>query len=127
MQQDNKFMLAEGKDKYQSILSDPKIKQAMKDASDTIDRAYKTSNIKFDAFLYNLHTTPAKDPDFYADSEEATVQGGVDRGHFEDIANDDNFVVIIVYTDKANSTKFRLVFSDKFEPTLKKQLQTEFL
>lgn len=127
MQQDNKFMLAEGKDKYQSILSDPKIKQAMKDAGETIDRAYKKSNIKFDAFLYNLHTTPTKDPDFYADSEEAIVQGGIERGHFEDIANEDNFVVIIVYTDNAHSTKFRLVFSDKFEPSLKKQLQTEFL
>lgn len=127
MQQNNKFMLAEGKDKYQSILSDPKIKQAMKDASETIDMVYKTSNVKFDAFLYNLHTTPAKDPDFYADSEEAIVQGGINRGHFEDIANEDNFVVIIVYTDNTNSTKFRLVFSDKFEPNLKKQLQIEFL
>lgn len=127
MQQGDKFMLAEGKDKYQAILSDPKIKQAMKDAGDTIDRAYKSSNVKFDAFLYNLHTTPAKDPDYYADSEEATVQGGIDRGHFEDIANEENFVVIIVYTDKTNSTKFRLVFSDSFEPTLKKQLQNEFL
>lgn len=127
MQQDNKFMLAEGKDKYQSILSDPKIKQAMKDAAENIDKAYKTSNVKFDAFLYNLHTTPTKDPDFYADSEEAIVQGGIDRGHFKDIANEDNYVVIIVYTDTANRTNFRLVFSDKFEPILKKQLQTEFL
>ena len=127
MQQDNKFMLAEGKDKYQSILSDPKIKQAMRDAGTTIDKAYKNSTVKFDAFLYNLHTTPTKDPDYYADSEEAIVQGGIERGHFEDIANEDNFVVIIVYTDKANSTNFRLVFSDKFEPTLKKQLQAEFL
>ena len=127
MQQGNKFMLAEGKDKYQAILSDTKIKQAMKDAGDTIDRAYKNSNVKFDAFLYNLHTTPAKDPDYYADSEEATVQGGIERGHFEDIAYEENFVVIIVYTDTNHTTKFRLVFSEEFEPTLKKQLQNEFL
>jgi hypothetical protein len=127
MQQGNKFMLAEGKDKYQSILSDPKIKQAMKDAGETIDKAYKNSTLKFDAFLYNLQTTPTKDPDFYADSEEAIVQGGVDRGHFEDISNEESFVVIIVYTDRSNKTKFRLVFSEMFEPSLKKQLQTEFL
>lgn len=127
MQQGDKFMLAEGKDRYQAILSDPKIKQAMKDAGDSIDRAYKNSNVKFDAFLYNLNTTPTKDPDYYADSEEATVRGGIERGHFEDIAHEESFVVVIVYTDKTNSTKFRLVFSEKFEPALKKQLQNEFL
>lgn len=127
MQQGSKFMLAEGKDKYQSILSDPKIKQAMKDAGKTIDKAYKSSNVKFDAFLYNLHTTPEKDPDYYADSEEATVQGGIKRGHFNDIANEENFVVIIVYTDTTHTTRFRLVFSEKFEPSLKEQLQNELL
>jgi hypothetical protein len=127
MQQGDKFMLAEGKDKYQAILSDSKIKRAMKDAGDTIDRAYRGHNTKFDAFLYNLHTTPTKDPDYYADNEEATVRGGIARGHFEDIANEADFVVIIVYTDKTSHTKFRLVFSDSFDLTLKKQLQNEFL
>ncbi|MEI7667941.1 MAG: hypothetical protein WCI62_03005, partial [Erysipelotrichaceae bacterium] len=127
MQQGDKFMLAEGKDKYQSILSDPKIKQAMLDAGDMIDKAYKKTSTKFNAFLYNLHTTPTKDPDFYADSEETIVQGGIERGHFKDIAYEDSFVVIIVYLDSNNCTKFRLVFSDKFEYKLKKQLQKEFL
>ncbi len=127
MQQDNKFMLAEGKDKYQSILSDPKIKQAMKDAGDMIDRAYLRSNIKFDAFLYNLHTTPTKDPDYYADSEATIVQGGIDRGHFADIANEESYVVIIVYADKSLRTKFKLVFSNEFDAHLKEQLETEFL
>lgn len=127
MQHGDTFMLAEGKDKYQAILGDAKIKQAMKDAGDTIDRVYKRTSVKFNAFLYNLHTTPTKDPDYYADSEEATVQGGVQRGHFNDIANEKSFVVIIVYTDKTNCTKFRLVFSDTFEPSLKAQLQNEFL
>ena len=127
MQQNNIFMLAEGKDKYQSILSDRKIKHAMKYSSKTIDEETNNNNLKFNAFLYNLQTTPAKDPEYYADSEELIVQGGIERGHFNDIAYEENFVVIIVYTDKANCTKFRLVFSHEFEPNLMNQLQDKFL
>ena len=125
MQQNNKFMIAEGKDKYQSILSDKKIRKAMMDAGEIIDSLYG-QNIKFDAFIYNLYTTPKKDPDFYADSEVAIVKEGILRGHFDDIAHEKNFVVIIVYNDNFGSTKFRTVFSTNFENKLRDQLENEF-
>lgn len=127
MQQDNKFMLAEGKNQYQDILNDPKIQQAMRNSGDLVDRLYKQSNIKFDAFLYNLATNPNKDPEYYAGNEEKSVEGGIKRGHFDDIAEHDNFVVIIVYTGNDYKTKFRLVFSDSFDKDLKQQLEIGFL
>jgi hypothetical protein len=127
MQDKEKFMLAEGKDQYQSILNDNKIKQALKDAGELIDNAYKKNTIKFDAFLYNLNTNPLKDPDFYADREEVTVKEGVLRGHFKDIANHSNYMVIIVYQNSKNQTKFRLVFAPNFNNMLMYQLKNEFL
>ena len=126
MQQKNQFMIAEGKDHYHAILNDEKIKISMKNASDTIDKIYKTTNIKFNAFLYNLPTAPSKNPEYYVDCEEKTVAGGIKLGHFNSISNSDNFVVIIVYSDSSNKTKFRLVYSPKFDATLKNKLDTEF-
>jgi hypothetical protein len=126
MQQHNQFMIAEGKDHYNDILNDEKIKISMKNASDIIDNIYKTTNIKFNAFLYNLPTTPSKDPEYYVDCEEKTVSGGIQLGHFNDISNSDNFVVIIVYSDSNNKTKFRLIYSPKFDITLRKKLDSEF-
>ena len=70
---------------------------------------------------------PNKDPEYYADNEENSVEGGIKRGHFNDIAEHDNFVVIIVYIGNDYKTKFRLVFSDNFDKGLKRQLETEFL
>ena len=125
MQHKNKFMIAEGKDKYQSILSDKKIRKAMKDSGQIIDGLVKT-NVKFDAFIYNLHTTQTKDPDFYADCEENMVKEGILRGHFDDIAYEKNFLVIIVYIDRLGSTKFKTVFSLDFDSKLKAQLVSEF-
>ena len=126
MQQKNQFMIAEGKDHYNAILNDEKIKTSMKNASDTIDKIYKTTNIKFNAFLYNLPTTPSKNPEYYVDCEEKTVAGGIKLGHFNSISNSDNFVVIIVYSDNSYKTKFRLVYSPKFDSTLKNKLDSEF-
>jgi len=126
MQQKNQFMIAEGKDHYHAILNDEKIKISMKNASDTIDKIYKTTNIKFNAFLYNLPTAPSKNPEYYVDCEEKTVAGGIKLGHFNSISNSDNFVVIIVYSDSSYKTKFRLVYSPKFDATLKNKLDTEF-
>jgi hypothetical protein len=127
MQQHSLFMLAEGKDKYQSILSDRKIQQAMKNASETIDALYKSESKKINAFIYNLQTQPDKDPDFYAESEEIMVKGGIERGHFFDIAHDKNFLVIIVYNDSESHTKFKLIFSNNFDLNLKNKLEKEFL
>lgn len=127
MQQGNKFMLAEGKNHYQDILRDQKIQRAMDNAGKTIDNLYNHSNIKFDAFLYNLATNPKKDPEYYADKEEKTVKGGIKLGHFNDIAKHNNYVIIIVYVSSSNKTKFKLIFSDNFDPSLRKQLETEFL
>jgi len=126
MQLKNKFMIAEGKDHYNAILSDKKIQTSIKNASDTIDKIYKTTNIKFNAFLYNLPTTPSKNPDYYVNCEENTVAGGIKLGHFNNIANSNNFVVIIVYSNSSNKTKFRLIYSPNFDGILKKQLDNEF-
>lgn len=126
MQEQNQFMIAEGKDRYNDILGDEKIKLSMVNASDTIDKIYKTTNIKFNAFLYNLPTTPSKNPEYYVNCEEETVSGGIKLGHFNNISNSDNFVVIIVYTDSTNKTRFRLVYSPKFDTILKKKLDAEF-
>lgn len=126
MQQQNNFMIAEGKDHYNAILKDEKIKVSMKNASDIIDKIYKTTTIKFNAFLYNLPTTPSKNPEYYVDCEEKTVAGGIKLGHFNSISNSDNFIVIIVYSDSANKTRFRLVYSPKFDITLKNKLDAEF-
>jgi hypothetical protein len=126
MQQQNQFMIAEGKDHYNAILNDEKIKLSMENASDTIDKIYKTTNIKFNAFLYNLPTTPSKNPEYYVDCEEKTVAGGIKLGHFNSISNSDNFVVIIVYSDSNNKTRFRLVYSPKFDAILKNKLDAEF-
>jgi hypothetical protein len=98
----------------------------MENASDTIDKIYKTTNIKFNAFLYNLPTTPSKNPEYYVDCEEKTVAGGIKLGHFNSISNSDNFVVIIVYSDSNNKTRFRLVYSPKFDAILKNKLDAEF-
>jgi hypothetical protein len=127
MQYDNQFMLAEAKDRYNSILTDQKIKKAMQDAGKLIDAMYSKPAKKFNAFLYNLPTSPTKDPDYYAESEASTVAGGIKLGHFKDIAFDKDFVIIIVYADIKNATRFRLVFSDDFDNKLRDQLIKEFL
>lgn len=122
----NTFMVAEGKNAYSEILSDKKIKKAMKDAGKIIDDFCKNSHLKFDAFIYNLPTTPDKEPDYYADMEYKTVKGAIERGHFTNIAYETSFVVIIVYMDEHNKTKFKLVYSPKFDENLKKKLDKEF-
>ena len=125
MQQENKFLLAEGKDKFQAILRDSKIKLAMKNAGKIVDKLHGINNAKFNAFLYNLDTSPSKDPEYYADKEEEMVQGAIARGHFDDIADEESFVVIIVYTNCHNRTKFRLAFSKEFDSALRTQLLRE--
>lgn len=95
-------------------------------ASEKIDELYKSENKQFDAFIYNLHTTPTKNPEFYVDREAVTVKSGMNMGHFNDIAHHSSYVVIIVYVDSSNKTKFKLVYSPKFDFELKKQLDKEF-
>lgn len=126
MQNRNHFMIAEGKDHYNAILSDDKIKISLKNAGDIIDSLYKETNIKFNAFLYNLPTTQSKNPEYYVDCEEKKVVGGIELGHFNNISNLDNFVVIIVYLDDNKKTKFRLVYSPKFDRELRNKLDSEF-
>lgn len=126
MQQDNKFMISEGKNNFQDLLSDGKIQKAMLLASQKIDELFKASNKQFDAFVYNLHTTPTKNPEFYIDREAQTVKAGMKMGHMEDIAPHESYVVIIVYVNSESQTKFKLVYSDRFDVELKKQLEKEF-
>ncbi|MDO8609522.1 MAG: hypothetical protein Q7R95_03155, partial [bacterium] len=111
---------------YNAILNDSKIQTSIKNASDTIDKIHQTTNIKFNAFLYNLPTTPSKNPDYYVNREKVTVEGGIKLGHFNNIADSNNFVVIIVYSNSNNQTKFCLVFSPNFDKELKEQLDNEF-
>lgn len=127
LQDKNKlFMLAEGKDGYYEFLSDGKIKKAMKDAGDLIDKLLKISTIKFDAFIYNLPTVPDKDPDYYVDCEVDKIIGAMKMGHFTKIAYHSNYVFVIVYRNKKNSTSFKLVYSNNFNSNLKKQLDKDF-
>ena len=126
MQQGNKFMISEGKNNFQDLLSDVKIKKAMELASKKINSLYKESNVQFDAFIYNFQTNPKKNPGFYIAREAQTVQAGMRLGHMDDIAHHDSYVVIIVYTESDYRTHFRLVYSDEFDKELKKQLDKEF-
>jgi len=126
MQKDNQFMIAEGKDTFLDIIADPKIKTAMIWTSNMIDDLYKKQNFQFDAFVYNLRTDPNKDPDYYVDKEVDKVQGSIDRNHFDNIANHESFVIIIVYIDQYNKTKFKLIYSPKFDAAMKSILDKEF-
>lgn len=120
------FMIAEGKDAYFDLLRDTKIGIAMKDARDLIDQMYKWSNQKFDAFIYNLDTVPQFDPQFYVDSEVSKIKHAIMLGHFNHIAAERDYVIIIVYNDSNNKTGFKLVYSTDFDKALKAKLDKEF-
>ena len=126
MQQNNQFMIAEGKNSFVDIIADPKIKTAMIWTSNKIDQLYKKQNFQFDAFIYNLRTDPDKDPDFYVEKEVEKVLGAIERNHFGNIANHDSFVIIIVYLCEHNKTKFKLVYSPRFDVEMKSILDEEF-
>ena len=126
MQQKNIFMISEGKDNFQGIIRDPKIKDAMIIASEKIDNLYGKNNTQFDAFIYNMHTTPTKDPEFYVEHEANVVSAAMDLHHFRDIAHHDSFVVIIVFLNSKGKTQFKLVYSPDFNKDLKLQLDKEF-
>ena len=74
MQQQNLFMIAEGKNGYYDIIRDTKIQRAMLLASNKINELYKDENQQFDAFVYNLETVPEKNPAFYVSQEAKTVK-----------------------------------------------------
>lgn len=120
------FMIAEGKDKYVDLLRDNKIRTAMQNSADIIDRLCIVNHTKFNAFIYNLQTDPRKDPDYYAECEAQMVQGAIKRGHFDDVAYEKDFVIIMVYLDQHRKTKFKLVYSKYFTSTLRSQLDKEF-
>lgn len=127
LQQGNKFLLAEGKNHYQDILNDPKIRHAITDTEKMIDRLYGQPSLKSAAFLYNLPINPQKNPEHCADEEESKVRKDIELGNFDNVVPHGDYVVIIVYTNSNYETKFRLVFSDGFDADLKKQLEAEFL
>lgn len=120
------FMIAEGKNDYTDILKDAKIQKAMKDASDTIDNLCATEHTKFNAFIYNLKIHPDKEPEYYATQEAEKVAGDIQKGYFNNIASEHDFVIIIVYTKEDKSTGFKLVYSKDFTASLKIQLDQEF-
>lgn len=127
MQDKNVFMLAESKNQYNEILKDSKIKSAMKNSSAIINQMYDGENLQFDALIFNLATTPSKDPEYYADCKANTILGAIKMGHFNDIVFHKDFVIIIVYLDSRNHTKFKLVFSNDFDKNLQDKLTKEFL
>ena len=124
--QNSTFMVAEGKNDYFDLLRDTKIQKAMTDSAHIIDKLYKLNHRKFDAFIYNLATHPGKDPEFYIQCEYEKVLGAIKRGHFNDIAFEKDYVIIIVYINQHNRTAFKLVYSPDFDTKLKVQLDSEF-
>lgn len=122
----NLFMVAEGKNNYQDLLRDKKIRTAMEKAGEQIKKLCKLNHTKFDAFIYNLNTVPDKDPEYYAKQEARTVAGAIKLGHFDDIAFESNFVVIIVYNNVHGKTAFKLVYSPDFDEKIKTKLDLEF-
>lgn len=120
------FMVAEGKNNYQDLLRDGKIRTAMEKAGEQIRELCKLNHIKFDAFIYNLDTVPDKDPEYYADKEVEKVVGAIELGHFDDIAFESNFVIIIVYNNAHGKTAFKLVYSTDFDAQIKAKLDAEF-
>lgn len=128
MQDKSLFLLAEGKNGYAEILADRKIKRAMRDAGNLIDELYQARHMNFEAFIYN-YELPPQEPEYYLDREKETVQGAIERGHFNNVANSQNFVVIMVYlvrTRDGMKTKFQLVYSDAFPVELRERLDQEF-
>ncbi|WP_148789944.1 hypothetical protein [Campylobacter concisus] len=126
MQQDNKFMLAEGKEQFGAFLKDKKIQIAFKKATETIEKLYKQEITKFDVLIYNLITNPEKKPEFYVCCEVDKINGAMSMGHFNDIVYNEDYVIIIVYLRDNSKTGFKLVYSPKFNSILKKQLDIEF-
>ncbi len=120
------FMVAEGKDQYIDLLRDGKIRKAMENSAQIIDALCDVQHTKFNAFMYNLPTEPSIDPQYYVDCEVAKVKGAIQRGHFNHLAFERDFVIIIVYWDQKYMTRFKLVYSDDFTPSLKTQLDREF-
>ncbi len=120
------FMVAEGKDQYLDLLRDGKIRKAMENSAGLIDMLCKVNHTRFNAFMYNLPTEPSKDPQYYVDCEVDKIEGAIQRGHFDTIAFEKDFVIIIVYLDQEYRTRFKLVYSKDFTPALKKQLDKEF-
>lgn len=119
-------MLAEGKNQYNEILKDSKIKSAMKNSSAIINQMYDGENLQFDALIFNLATTPSKDSEYYAACKANTILGAIKMGHFNDIVFHKDFVIIIVYLDSRNHTKFKLVFSNDFDKNLQDKLTKSF-
>ena len=125
MQENSKFMISEGKNNFESIMSDEKIQTAIKKASDKINLLYEEKNKQFDAFIYN-YPAPKKDTLFYVTTQVNMIENAMKKGHFSDVAYNKDYIVIIVYLDINNKTKFKLVFSPNFDLTLRKQLEMEF-
>ena len=126
LQKNNVFMIAEGKNNFRSIMADSKIKTAMKDTSDLIDRLYGRDNFKFDALIYNLHTSSQNDLAYCLSKEIELVNNAIQNGEFNNIAYHESYVVIIVYLNTDYETKFKLIFSPDFDEELKLQLEEEF-
>lgn len=120
------FMVAEGKDQYLDILRDGKIRKAMENSAALIDLLCKVNHTKFNAFMYNLPTEPSIDPQYYVDCEVSKIEGAIRLGHFNSIAHEKDFVIIIVYLDQNYRTCFKLVYSPFFNQELRRQLDKEF-
>ena len=126
IQNNDLFMIAEGKNTYADILRDNKIKRAMKIASNKINSLYKRPNDQFDVFIYNLATVANKDPEFLVTKEAEKVKKSINAGKFNKVAYHDSFLVIIVYKNPEGCTKFKLVYSPEFDPKIKEKLDKEF-
>ena len=128
MQDKSLFLLAEGKNKYAELMSDRKIGTAMRAAGKLIDQLYAAEHTTVEAFIYN-YPLPSQDPEAGLKQEVEKVQQAIARGDFAHLANVSDFVVIIVCVWPASPgvhTKFKLVYSESFDPTIRARLDAEF-
>lgn len=127
MQQGNTFMLAEGKNYYNEIARDRKIKRAMEATGEVVDRLHGPENLKFDAFIYNLNMVGQDSLKQCLECELQKIQNDIKQNGFSRSAHHENYVVIIVYVDQSYQTNFKLVFSDDFDADLRQKLEAIFV
>lgn len=126
MQKGNLFMIAEGKNDFNDIIADGKLKKAMEFSSQKINNLYLHDNMQFDAFIYNLHTTSTDKPSNIVQKESERISAAMKSGQLDVKAYHDSYVVIIVYLDEHSKTCFKLVYSPNLDSSIKEQLDKEF-
>lgn len=116
MQNDERFILAEGKEKYESFFNTQKeidkIRTALINSGSSIDGIMNKNTEKIYSFICLLDI-PEINGDFFFEKHINIIEDSVISGHLDQIVNG-NYVVIVVYKIK-NVTLFKLIFSEQFD------------